>query len=456
MVRTLLLLCLPLWAPAAAFGQGAAEAPADRPNLILIVSDDAGYGDFSLHGCADFATPRIDSIAEAGVRFRQAYVAASVCSPSRAAIMTGRYPQRFGHEFNIPPRWSETNGLPLTETLLPEILQRNGYRTVGLGKWHLGYAKAFQPMQRGFDAYFGFLQGARSYWPLKKSTRLNRLRRDHESIPEEFTYMTDALGKEAAAYVAENRDRPFFLYLAFNAVHTPMHATEEDLAGFSGIDHEKRRKLAAMTRAMDRAVGVVLDALEENGIRDHTLLCFVNDNGGATNNASQNGVLRGTKGTPFEGGIRVPMLMQWPARLPRGTIYDLPVSGLDLLPTFLAAGGIVRQSPLPLDGVDLLPYLRSKKAGRPHPQLFWRRGDNAAVRLKDWKLVRYKAGPWMLFDLASDPQEERNLVDQQKERVVSMQAMLEAFETTLEAPRWRFGKKAAEKSEKPASSGGGG
>jgi arylsulfatase A-like enzyme len=406
-----------------------------RPNVVVIVSDDAGYADFGFQGSTQVPTPHLDALAARGVRFTSGYVTAAVCSPSRAGLLTGRYQQRFGHETNIPPRYSETNGLPVEETLLSDLLREQGYRTIALGKWHLGYAPQFHPLSRGFDDYWGFLQGARSYRPIE-GTRLNRLLRDREAVPEGFEYMTDALADEAAAYIDAHAQRPFLLYLAFNAVHTPMHADPAVLEEVQGIEPPRRQKLVAMTISLDRAVGRVMEALREHGLERDTLVVFVNDNGGATNNASINTPLRGTKGTPFEGGVRVPFLMSWPGQLPEGVDYDLPVSTLDVLPTALAAAGRATAPSEPIDGVDLLPFLTGAAAGRPHDILFWHLKDDRAVRDGDWKLVlRGEEGP-LLFDLAADPAESRDLAGEQPERVAELLAKLAAWEAELAEPRW--------------------
>jgi arylsulfatase A-like enzyme len=244
-----------------------ATAAAERPNILVILSDDAGYHEFSVHGSKTIETPRIDSIASSGFRFTNGYVSGTVCSPTRAGLLTGRYQQRFGHETNIPPVYSETNGLPLTETLLPAVLKDAGYRTIAVGKWHLGYAPKFHPMERGFSDFHGFLQGARSYFPLAHPSRLNQLMDGREPVTKEnFDYMTDHLAAKAATYITRHKDSPFFLYLAFNATHGPNHTTEADLAKAGG------NKIKAMTIALDRAVGVVLDALKSNGIEDRTLV----------------------------------------------------------------------------------------------------------------------------------------------------------------------------------------
>ena len=406
------------------------------PNIVVIIIDDAGYADFSMHGSQQIKTPRIDSIAENGVRFSNGYVSACVCSPSRAGLLTGRYQQRFGHESNIPPRMSETNGLPLEEKTAADRLRDAGYRTIGLGKWHLGYADHFHPLARGFDDYFGFLQGARPYWALEKPTRLNRLLRDREVIPESFDYLTDELGRQAALYIEENRERPFFMYLSFNAVHTPMHATEADLAGVD-IKRDRRKKLVAMTHALDRAVGYVLDALSAQGLYDDTLLFFINDNGGATNNASRNTPLRGRKGQMFEGGIRVPFLAQWPARFGKGQVVDDPVIALDILPTSLEAAGVEPSADGSLDGTSLVARLAGGQAQLPERTLYWRQREKWAIRQGDWKLVcAAKGQEEMLFDLAADPGEQNDQIAQESERATQLRDAHREWASQLAEPRW--------------------
>ncbi|HEX8913683.1 MAG TPA: sulfatase-like hydrolase/transferase, partial [Humisphaera sp.] len=357
----------------------AATRPSNRPNIVVLVADDAGYNEFSMNG-SKIPTPRIDSIAKAGVRFTNGYVSGTVCSPTRAGLLTGRYQNRFGHEFNIPPAYSETNGMSLGETTVADVLKGAGYRTIAVGKWHLGYAPRFHPLARGFTDYYGFLQGQRSYWPLAKPSRLNQVLRDREPLPaESFDYLTDELARQAAAYIAASKDRPFFLYLAFNATHAPLHAAPADLAAAGG------NKIAAMTIGLDRGVGVVLDALAASGLADNTLVVFLNDNGGP--GGHDNAPLRGHKGSTWEGGMRVPFAMRWPGVIPAGKVYDPPVIALDLFPTALAAAGVARPPGKPLDGVDLRPFLTGADAGRPHQTLFWKNGAKWAVRHGDLKLV---------------------------------------------------------------------
>jgi len=406
-------------------------AAADKPNIIWIVSDDCGYHDFSMHG-SDTPTPRIDSIGTNGVRFTNGYVPGTVCSPTRAGLLTGRYQQHFGHEFNIPPQYSEDNGLPLSETLLPAVLKDAGYRTIALGKWHLGYAPKFHPMERGFTDYYGFLQGARSYWPLENPTQLNRMLRDREVVtPEAFEYMTDHLADEAAAYIADSKDQPFFIYLAFNATHGPFHATEEDLAKANGD------KVAAMTIGLDRAVGKVLDALKEHGLADNTMVVMINDNGGTPRH--DNRPLRGNKGSCWEGGMRVPFVIQWPAVIPKGQVVDSPVIGLDLFPTAMVAAGIDKSPGNELHGVDLVPYLTGKAEGVPHQTLYWKNSDKWAVRDGDLKLcVPEGSGEPMLFNLANDIGETRDLAARRPEDVARLKALYEAWAAKVQPTPWVY------------------
>ncbi len=422
-----------------------------RPNVVLILVDDAGYADFGFSGDPEMPTPHIDSIAAAGVRFTQGYNAASVCSPSRAGLLTGRYPQRFGHEFNIPRQAQpgadlDDIGLPLAERTLADALRAEGYATAAVGKWHLGLAPAFHPLNRGFDRFFGFLYGSRSYFPLADaSDRGLHLWRDLEPHPEQDGYLTDVLAERAAALIGELRERPFFLYVAFNAVHTPMHAKPEHEALFAGIDDERRRTLAAMTAALDDAVGRILETLRALQLEDDTLLFFVNDNGGATNNASSNAPLRGQKGDKFEGGIRVPFLAQWPGTLPRGSDYDYPISSMDIFPTAMAAAGAA--APGNLDGVSLIPFVTGELEGPPHRTLFWRRGALAAVRSVgedgDFKLIRVDGSTTWMFDMAADPYETANLLQsgsahENESRIRAyLEGALQDWEAETLPPLWR-------------------
>ena len=414
-------------------------ALAAKPNIVVILSDDAGYNEFSMHGSKLFATPRIDSIAANGVRCTNGYASGTVCSPTRAGLLTGRYQNRFGHEFNIPPVDSESNGLSLDETTIADVLKADGYRTIALGKWHLGYAPKFHPMERGFTDFYGFLQGQRRYFPIGKPTRLNQLLRDREPVrPESFDYLTDELAHAAAEYIADTKDKPFFIYLAFNATHGPSDALESDLAAV-GEDAPKA-KLRAMTIALDRAVGEVLDTLEKQGIADNTLVFFLNDNGGAAGH--DNAPLRGHKGQTWEGGTRVAFSARWPAVLPKGKVYDDPVITLDIFPTALAAAGITVPPPRPLDGVNLIPYFTDQATGRPHEMLFWKNGPAWAVREGDLKAV-FNRGECQnsLFDLAADPAETHDLAAERPVDVRRLTTAYEAWKRDFPRPTWGGGAK---------------
>ncbi len=414
------------------------------PNIVLFFADDAGYADFGFQGSTTHATPHVDSIAANGIRFTQGYVSASVCSPSRAGMLTGRYQQRFGHESNLPGMADEAvseelRGLPLSETTLADLLQRHGYTTGLVGKWHLGLAPRFHPTQRGFDEFFGMLEGSSAYAP-GKAKRIQSSR--GEVDPLDLPYLTDAFGDEAVAFVDRHHDESFFLYLSFNAPHTPMQARPEDLAAMrDSYETEVRAANAAMTKSLDDNVGKVLAALDRHGLTENTLVIFLNDNGGAMPyNASLNAPLRGTKGTCLEGGIRVPFCMQWPAKFYQGGVEERPIVSLDLFPTVLAAAGIPIPENLNLDGVNLLPFLVGGWAYQvmlPHETLFWKLNWGAAVRHEDWKLVRTPQGEEWLFNLAEDPGERHDRSDQYPERVQALQTLLQSWENELPTPIWQ-------------------
>lgn len=419
----------------------AAAQPHKSPNIIVIVSDDGGYADFGCYGGTQIPTPHINSLAKEGVRFTNAYVSASVCAPSRAGILTGRYQQRFGFEHNMSgkpgPGYTEADmGLDLSQKTIADELKTNGYRTIAIGKWHQGNADAYFPLNRGFDEFYGFREGSRNFSGYKTPRKdIYALYDNNTIIPEEkITYLTDMFTQKAVDFIDRNQTRPFFMYLAYNAIHTPLQAKQKDLDRFSSIGEKDRKTYAAMMASMDDGIGMVLRTLKEKGIEDHTLVFFINDNGGATNNASDNGRLRGMKGSKWEGGIRVATMMKWPGHIRPNTVYNKPVISLDILPTALAAAGAKKTSSYPLDGVNLLPYLKS--AGTPHPELFWRRGVAAAVRSGKWKLIRVQSDPILLFNLEADLSETTNLAGQYPDIVKDLLRKLERWEKGLQAPHW--------------------
>jgi arylsulfatase A-like enzyme len=421
--------------------------PPTAPHVVVILADDLGYADLGFTGCADFPTPALDALAAAGVVFTDGHVSAAVCAPSRAGLITGAHQQRQGFESNLIYN-EDATGLALGSATLASRLRAAGYATAGVGKWHLGSAEGQHPLDVGFDQFTGLLKGARSYFPkLKKSpSALTRIERNREIVPEsELGYLTDFFSAEAVRFIKNrNPDRPLFLYLSYTAPHTPMHAREDLLERFAeSIPDTKRRKYAAMVTALDEGVAAVTETLREEGMFDNTLLIFLSDNGGATTNASDNGPWRGMKGSKWEGGHRVPFLAHWPAGLPSGATYDLPVTSMDITPTALAAAGA---EPVPgLDGVDLRPFLLGK-SGRPHQRLYWRRNVAAAVRDGDWKLIRiqeldssYRAP--LLFDLAADPAETRDLASKRPEKAAELLELLGAWETSMKTPGWIQGER---------------
>ncbi|MHC4471983.1 MAG: sulfatase-like hydrolase/transferase [Planctomycetota bacterium] len=424
----------------AAEGPAKEEAPDTkkprRPNVVLIVADDLGYADVGFHGCEDVPTPSIDSIAAGGVRFTNGYVTCSVCSPTRAGLVTGRYQQRFGHEFNtggIREDWSDV-GLPVSETTLAEVLDKAGYATGAVGKWHLGREGKFHPQARGFDEFFGFLGGGRSYFDRTRGES-DTLLRGREAVPWK-EYLTDAFGREAEAFVKRHKEEPFFLYLTFNAVHTPMQATQDYLDRFPKVEGT-RRTYAAMLSSMDDAIGRVLTALSTHGLREDTLVVFLSDNGGPTRaNASRNDPLRGGKGSMYEGGIRVPLAIRWPGRLPKGAVYEKPVVSLDLFATAVAAAGAKPPEGRRIDGVDLLPHLAGKTDGLPHETLYWRTGDRFAIRHGDFKLLRERSGDLELYDLSTDPAESTNLLEKRADKARELSRLYVRWEKETVGPRW--------------------
>jgi arylsulfatase A-like enzyme len=425
-----------------------AEAPAatgasgNRPNVILILADDLGYGQLGIQGDLQIPTPHIDSIAQNGIRFTSGYVSCPVCSPTRAGLMTGRYQQRFGHEFNPggnPPDF----GLSPTEVTLAERMKSLGYLTGIVGKWHLGNREPSIPTERGFDEFFGFLGGAHQYFVSDRTTK-NPILRDKRAV-QEPEYLTDAFTREAVAFIERHKNEPFFLYLSYNAVHAPLQAPENYLSRFTQIKNKRRRTFAAMLSAMDDGVGQVLGKLRELNLEERTLVIFLSDNGGPTRSTtSRNDPLRGFKGQVMEGGIRIPFLVQWKGHLPAGKVYDHPVISLDIYPTAFAAADGTIQSEWNLDGVNLLPYLRGEIAGIPHDTLFWRFGQQWAVRRGNWKLVKQNAStPPKLFNLEADIHEDHDLASSKPDVAKELRGIYEQWNSQLQEPRWHNVKRTA-------------
>jgi len=421
----------------------------EKPNILLIVSDDHGYADAGFQGCTDIPTPHLDQLAATGVRCSNGYVSHPFCSPTRAALMTGRYQQRFGHENN--PRYDPadtTEGLPLGETLLPVFLQKAGYVTGWVGKWHLGATPAFHPENRGFAETFGFIGGGHKYqnWSVNAKVEYT-VPIERNGTPVEVTeHLTTAFGHEAADYVTRHRDESWFLYLAFNAPHTPHEPTEERLARFESIPDPVRRMYAAQVSLLDDAIGETLDALRATGQEENTLVFFFSDNGGPiTVNGSSNAPLRGAKGDVYEGGTRVPFVVRWPAKFPSGSTYEWPVSSLDVFATSLGVAGEAMPSDRPYDGVNLVPYLSGENKSAPHDRLFWRTTNELrAIREGNAKLVRVGTRPDELYDLGKDVGESTDLSISRAEEQSRLAAVYAEWEAQMIPPAFKgpSGKKA--------------
>ncbi|MFZ5429952.1 MAG: sulfatase-like hydrolase/transferase [Bacteroidota bacterium] len=419
------------------------------PNIILILADDLGYADVGFNGCKDIPTPHIDRIAEQGVIFSNGYVSYCVCGPSRAGLITGRYQDRFG--FSRNPLFAPNDagmGLPLSEETIADALKQAGYKSAALGKWHLGAHESLHPVNRGFDDFFGFLGGGHHYFPelwvlndhyeakSEYDSYKTRLLRNHERV-EEKEYLTDALSREAVSYIEKYKNEPFFIYLAYNAPHEPLQATEKYLSRFGHMEEGKRKTYAAMVSSVDDGVGMVLDKLEELGLSENTLVIFLSDNGGPEQaNASDNGILRGGKSDLFEGGIRVPFAMCWPAKIPAGMIFHHPVISLDIFATAIAQSQKPVNTKNRLDGVNLLPYLTGAKKGQPHDYLFWRKFDakDYALRTGYEKLVIRKGSTRMFFDLDRDVSEQNDLSNQSNARTNKLFKAFQKWESGLVGP----------------------
>jgi len=467
----------------------AAEAGKRPPNVVFILVDDLGFNDITLNGGIDggsVPTPHIDSLARDGVTFTNGYAGNATCAPSRAAIMTGRYPTRFGFEFTPtpvafsrmvgtfrregalhPPHFARERvgevppldelGVPASEITIAELLKTRGYHTVHLGKWHLGGSKGSRPEDQGFDESLGFMAGGSMFLPEKDPDVVNS-KQDFDPIDkflwpnlpfavqynggEPFqpnAYMTDYLTDQAIASIAANRNRPFFMYLAYNAPHTPLQATKADYDALPQIKDHRLRVYAAMIRNLDRNVGRVLQSLKAQGLDDNTLVIFTSDNGGAhyVGLPEINRPYRGWKATFFEGGIHVPFLMRWPAQLPAGGRYTSPIGHVDIFSTTAGAAGATPPSGRVLDGVDLLPFLKGGRSGDPHEALYWRSGRYKVLLSGGWKLqvLETPKRTW-LFNLAEDPYEKTNLAASRPDKVAELSAMLARQDAQMVKPTW--------------------
>lgn len=485
--------------------QGPARPPAGPrpPNIILIMADDLGYNDISLTGTgpAGVPTPNIDAIGRQGVSFSNGYAGNATCAPSRAALMTGRYPTRFGYEFTPTdtrlPAWFPTSlfrpdamfarniasfptdwehkpifdeaaasaaappgakGVPSSEITIAEQLKSRGYHTIHLGKWHLGEASGMRPEDQGFDESLGFIIGGQMFLPENDPNVVNS-KQDFDPIDKflwanlpysvQFNgqprfapdrYMTDYLTEQALAGIRANRNRPFFLYLAYNAPHTPLQALKADYDALPQIKDHRLRVYAAMIRGLDRGVGKVMAELKRQGLDDNTLVIFTSDNGGAhyIGLPEINRPFRGWKATFYEGGTHVPFMMRWPGRIAPGTTYAPMISHFDIYATASAAAGAPLPGDRKVDGVDVLPFVAGRATGAPHPELFWRSGPYRVVRQGDWKLQSLDLPRQdLLFDLKADPTEQRDVAAANPAVVAALKARLAAHDAEQQPPAWR-------------------
>jgi len=430
----------------------AQQRPEDRPHVLVIVADDLGFKDVGYHG-SEIRTPNLDELARAGMRLNQFYVQ-PVCSPTRAALMTGRYPIRLGLQVGVIRPWA-TYGLGLSERTLPQALKEVGYRTAIVGKWHLGlYERPYLPTQRGFDYHYGHYLGMIDYFTHEREGGLD-WHRNGKAVREEG-YTTNLMAREAERLIGEHdRSQPLFLYVAFNAPHTPLQAPEEYLKRYEHIKAPKRRKYAAMVTCMDDAIGRIVGALGDRGMRDDTLILFCSDNGGPLRNGADNGSLREGKGSLYEGGVRVPALAVWPGRLSAGTLVDGPMHIVDWYPTLLKLAGASLSQPFPLDGLDIWPTLAE---GKPSPRIEILHNltpDGGALRRGDWKLVVKKprqqrsdkkkhrprsqpagqAKTIELFNIAADPEEKNCLTGEEPGKVQELMGRLDFYAERAVAPR---------------------
>ena len=426
-----------------------------KPNIVIILSDDQGYADvsFNPHHPKEVSTPNLDALARTSVICTQAYISGNVCSPTRAGLMTGRYQQRAG----IYTAGEGGSGLPLTEKIFPQYLKEAGYVSGAFGKWHLGLTREYNPVSRGFDEFYGFLgRGAHPYFDLAVPD--HPLYRGVEPITDKG-YLTTRLTDEAVSFIQRNKSRPFYVHLAYNAVHAPAEAPEEDVKKFNTGD-KTRDTLMAMLLHLDTGVGRVVKTLRDEGVFDNTLLVFLTDNGGSKAMNANNTPLRGFKQQNYEGGIRTPFIVSWPAQLKGGTTCDVPIISLDLLPTALAVAGVPSPSEKPFDGKNLLSALKGE-VKMLHENLFWSEGGATgdwAMRSGNWKLVG-SAQRTELFDLASDPAEKTDLAARHPDKVKELTKLyddwLEQMAPPLSGAPKRYGGEATGKAKKREETKGG-
>ncbi|MBU4461282.1 MAG: sulfatase-like hydrolase/transferase [Verrucomicrobia bacterium] len=438
----------------AAVATTCAAVPAAAPNIVLLLADDLGYGDISSYGGKDVPTPRIDQLAREGVRFTDGYVTCPACSPSRLSLMAGAYPQRFGMTWNDD---RSAHKLPDAQQLLPELLRSAGYATGLVGKWNI-----VRPAETVFDEVHDFIEWESDYFPQEDGHYIGSHATRSPGVASSKTqfwgpkragdeYLPDRMGRHAAEFIARHAAKPFFLYVSFNAVHSPWQGRRADQARFAHLPHEVVQLYASMVAALDENVGRILDALRAQKLEENTLVIFLGDNGPAKGGphiegwktdwpqrqliVGSAGPLRGAKTDLFEGGIREPFMLRWPARVAAGATYRQPISSMDVLPTACAAAGVPLPATTVVDGVDLVPFLRHERHGAPHETIFWKIKSSAALRRGDWKLVMLAPDfQPQLYDLAADVAETRDLASAQPDITRELHVAWQAWNRTMPPP----------------------
>ena len=404
-----------------------------KPNIIIILADDAGYSDFGFMGSDEIKTPNLDQLAFDGVTFNNAYVSASVCSPSRAGLLTGMYQQRFGHECNLDS--DVNNSFDPNQITIAEALKTQGYNTGLIGKWHLGDKTQNHPLKNGFDYFWGFISGARNYFYDPNEEFRNSIR----NVVENYTqtkfdgYLTDVLGDKAIGFINKNHqsNNPFFLFLSFNAPHTPMHAKDDVLEKFKD---NPRQVYASMMWSMDEAIGNVVEALKENDQYDNTIIYFLSDNGAAMSNDASPFPFKGWKGNQYEGGIKTPMIMTWKNKIKSNTQFDGFISALDIFKTSLEASNVNKEYMINADGKNIMNYLNDNNI--KNENLFWRKDKMATVRSGDYKLIRLNDTSTVLYNIKKNYFEDFDLKINESQVHDSLLKLLSSWENTLIDPNW--------------------
>ncbi|MCB9284207.1 MAG: sulfatase-like hydrolase/transferase [Lewinellaceae bacterium] len=461
-----------------------------RPNIVLILADDLGKMDISLYGDIPIKTARIDALGQEGVRFEEGYITSPICAPSRAALLTGRYQQRFGFEYQPhdrypknrleyyvykwfldTPEWQVADedfrypgkaelhkqGLPPSEITLAELLQKAGYATGIIGKWHLGYDPPSLPNLMGFDYHYGFYEAFSLYADPADPGIVNQRNPDfsdphiwrkgrtgacairiNDQVVEDTAYLTNRLADEAIGFIEKHKAQPFFLYVPFSAPHTPFQAERRFYDRFTSIEDPRKRVYFSMIASLDEAVGRILDKLKAEGLDTNTLVFFLSDNGGATyTQATTNAPLKGGKFTEFEGGVQVPFFFSWPGHTPSGMAFSQPVSAVDIFATVASAARVPLPGDRPMDGVDLMPYLQAEEERPPHPAIYWRSGFQKAIRKGPWKLLHDElSGNGVLYYMNCDPYETTSLWEQRPEERDSLMTDMSGWEKELQPPLW--------------------